>query len=353
MPSDILLSIRGLKTHFSTPAGIVSAVDGVSFDLTRGETLGLVGESGSGKTVTALSVMQLYAKPQGRIVAGQILFDGQDIAAMGEKDMYRIRGNSIAMIFQEPMTSLNPVYTIGRQIVEALRAHRSIDKKEAWAIALESLKKVGIPDPERRLRSYPHELSGGMRQRAMIAMAISCKPTLLIADEPTTALDVTIQAQILQLLRELKETMGMSMLMITHDLGVIAEVADKVAVMYGGRIAEFAETSSLFAQPMHPYTRGLMDSIPDIEKESAQLYSIPGTVPSLIGETKGCRFANRCPRALSRCAIDTPDLIEAAPGHLVACWNRLGAGEDELLDKKSPEAKPRPRKPAGGKGGQP
>ncbi len=353
MPSDILLSIRGLKTHFSTPVGIVSAVDGVSFDLTRGETLGLVGESGSGKTVTALSVMQLYAKPQGRIVAGKILFEGKDITAMGEKDMYNIRGNSISMIFQEPMTSLNPVYTIGRQIVEAIRAHRAIDKKEAWAIALEALKQVGIPDPERRLRSYPHELSGGMRQRAMIAMAISCKPTLLIADEPTTALDVTIQAQILQLLRELKETMGMSMLMITHDLGVIAEVADKVAVMYGGRIAEYAETASLFASPMHPYTRGLMDSIPDIEKESAQLYSIPGTVPSLIGETKGCRFANRCPRALPRCTEEAPELVEAAPGHLVACWNRLGAGDEGPQDKRSSEAEPQSRRMTKGEGAQP
>ncbi len=326
MAGDMLLSIRGLKTHFSTPAGIVSAVDGVSFDLERGETLGLVGESGSGKTVTALSVMKLYAKPQGRIVAGQILFDGKDIAAMDDRAMHEIRGNSIAMIFQEPMTSLNPVYTIGRQIVEAVRAHRKIDRKEAWGIALEALKKVGIPDPERRLKSYPHELSGGMRQRAMIAMAISCRPTLLIADEPTTALDVTIQAQILQLIRELKESMGMSVLMITHDLGVIAEVADKVAVMYGGRIAEFADTASLFAQPMHPYTRGLMDSIPDIEKESTQLYSIPGTVPSLIGETKGCRFANRCPRAITRCSTEAPELLEASPGHLVACWNRLEAG---------------------------
>jgi peptide/nickel transport system ATP-binding protein/oligopeptide transport system ATP-binding protein len=326
MAGDMLLSIRGLKTHFSTPAGIVSAVDGVSFDLERGETLGLVGESGSGKTVTALSVMKLYARPQGRIVAGQILFDGKDIAVMDDREMHEIRGNSIAMIFQEPMTSLNPVYTIGRQIVEAIRAHRKIDRKEAWGIALEALKKVGIPDPERRLKSYPHELSGGMRQRAMIAMAISCTPTLLIADEPTTALDVTIQAQILQLIRELKESMGMSVLMITHDLGVIAEVADKVAVMYGGRIAEYADTASLFAQPMHPYTRGLMDSIPDIEKESAQLYSIPGTVPSLIGETRGCRFANRCPRAIARCSTETPELLEAAPGHRVACWNRLEAG---------------------------
>lgn len=327
MPADILLSIRGLKTHFSTPAGIVTAVDGVSFDLRRGETLGLVGESGSGKTVTALSVMQLYAKPQGKIVAGEILFDGRDIAKMSDRDMHTIRGNSIAMIFQEPMTSLNPVYTIGKQIVEAIRAHRKISKQEAWAIALESLKKVGIPDPERRLTSFPHELSGGMRQRAMIAMAISCKPTLLIADEPTTALDVTIQAQILQLIRELRETLGMSVLMITHDLGVIAEITDRVAVMYAGRIAEYSDTVSLFADPMHPYTRGLMDSIPDIEKETKQLYSIPGTVPSLLGETVGCRFANRCEYASSICSQKAPDMEEAAPGHWVACWNRQGRAE--------------------------
>jgi len=324
MPGDVLLSIRGLKTHFSTPAGIVTAVDGVSFDLKRGETLGLVGESGSGKTVTALSVMQLYAKPQGKIVAGEILFEGRDISKMSDRDMHTIRGNSISMIFQEPMTSLNPVYTIGKQIVEAIRAHRKISKKEAWAIALESLKKVGIPDPERRLTSFPYELSGGMRQRAMIAMAISCNPTLLIADEPTTALDVTIQAQILQLIRELRENLGMSVLMITHDLGVIAEVTDRVAVMYAGRIAEYSDTVSLFADPMHPYTRGLMDSIPDIEKETKQLYSIPGTVPSLLGETIGCRFANRCDYASSICSEKAPDMEEAAPGHWVACWNRLG-----------------------------
>ena len=326
MAGDVLLSIRGLKTHFSTPAGIVTAVDGVSFDLKRGETLGLVGESGSGKTVTALSVMRLYAKPQGRIVAGEIVFDGQDITKMADRDMHTIRGNSISMIFQEPMTSLNPVYTIGRQIAEAIQAHRKIKTKEAWDIALDSLKKVGIPDPERRLHSFPYEMSGGMRQRAMIAMAISCKPTLLIADEPTTALDVTIQAQILQLIGELKEKLGMSILMITHDLGVVAEITDRVVVMYAGRVAEYSDTVSLFAEPMHPYTRGLMDSIPDIEKETAQLYSIPGTVPSLLGETVGCRFANRCDRATSICSEKAPEMLEAAQGHWVSCWNRLGAG---------------------------
>jgi peptide/nickel transport system ATP-binding protein/oligopeptide transport system ATP-binding protein len=330
MSDEVLLSIRGLKTHFSTPAGIVTAVDGVSFDLKHGETLGLVGESGSGKTVTALSVMQLYAKPQGRIVAGEILFEGQDITKIHDRDMYKIRGNSISMIFQEPMTSLNPVYTIGRQIVEAIRAHRKIGKKEAWGIALDSLKKVGIPDPERRLKSFPHEMSGGMRQRAMIAMAISCNPTLLIADEPTTALDVTIQAQILQLIRELREKLGMSILMITHDLGVIAEITDRVAVMYAGRIAEYSDTVSLFAEPMHPYTRGLMDSIPDIEKETKQLYSIPGTVPSLLGETVGCRFANRCNRAMSVCSGKAPAMEEVAPGHWVACWNRVGTKQGDL-----------------------
>jgi len=324
MAGDVLLSIRGLKTHFSTPAGIVTAVDGVSFDLKRGETLGLVGESGSGKTVTALSVMRLYAKPQGRIVAGEIVFDGQDITKMADRDMHTIRGNSISMIFQEPMTSLNPVYTIGRQIAEAIQAHRKIKTKEAWDIALDSLKKVGIPDPERRLHSFPYEMSGGMRQRAMIAMAISCKPTLLIADEPTTALDVTIQAQILQLIGELKEKLGMSILMITHDLAVVAEITDRVVVMYAGRVAEYSDTVSLFADPMHPYTRGLMDSIPDIEKETKQLYSIPGTVPSLLGETVGCRFANRCNRATSVCSEKAPEMLEAAPGHWVSCWNRLG-----------------------------
>lgn len=330
MPGEVLLSIHGLKTHFSTPAGVVTAVDGVSFDVRKGETLGLVGESGSGKTVTALSVMKLYAKPQGRIVEGEILFEGHDITKMDDRDMYKIRGNSISMIFQEPMTSLNPVYTIGRQIVEAICAHKKIGKKEAWIDALDALKKVGIPDPERRLNSFPHELSGGMRQRAMIAMAISCNPTLLIADEPTTALDVTIQAQILQLIRELKDKSGMSVLMITHDLGVIAEVTDRVAVMYAGRIAEYSDTASLFAEPMHPYTRGLMDSIPDIENETKELYSIPGTVPSLLGETVGCRFANRCSRATSLCAEQAPEMVEAASGHWVACWNRMAAANGDI-----------------------
>jgi len=265
-------------------------------------------------------VMRLLAKPQGRIASGQILFEGRDIARLDESEMHKIRGDSISMIFQEPMTSLNPVYTIGDQIVEAIRAHRDVPKAKAMEVALESLVQVGIPDPERRLRSYPHEMSGGMRQRAMIAMAISCKPKLLIADEPTTALDVTIQAQILRLLRDLREQMGMSLMLITHDLGVVAEVADKVVVMYGGRIAESASTLELYANPLHPYTRGLLASRPRIDEETRTLYSIPGTVPTIIGDVPGCRFANRCDRVCAKCQSQTPALREAAQGHFVACW---------------------------------
>jgi peptide/nickel transport system ATP-binding protein/oligopeptide transport system ATP-binding protein len=321
MADEVLLSIRGLKVQFATGGGLVTAVDGVDLDIRKGETLGIVGESGSGKTVTALAVMRLLAKPQGRIAAGTIKFGNLDLATVADSHMHEIRGDAISMIFQEPMTSLNPVYTIGAQIVEAIQVHRKISKQEAMALALESLKKVGIPDPERRLKSYPHEMSGGMRQRAMIAMAISCAPKLLIADEPTTALDVTIQAQILQLLRELRESMSMSLLLITHDLGVVAEVTDRVAVMYGGRIAEFTDTFELFAHPLHPYTQGLMASIPNIDKDTTTLYAIPGTVPTVFGDIVGCRFANRCARATPRCTEETPLPEELRPGHLVACWN--------------------------------
>jgi peptide/nickel transport system ATP-binding protein len=318
---ELLLSVRGLKVQFATGAGLVTAVDDVSLDIRKGETLGIVGESGSGKTVTALAIMRLLAKPQGRISRGEILFGGLDLAAVDDSSMHLIRGDAISMIFQEPMTSLNPVYTIGDQIVEAIRVHKRLSRKDAMSIALDSLKRVGIPDPERRLRSYPHELSGGMRQRAMIAMAISCAPKLLIADEPTTALDVTIQAQILQLLKELRESMSMSLLLITHDLGVIAEVTDRVVVMYGGRVAEYCDTLALFANPLHPYTQGLLASIPKIDRESDSLYAIPGTVPTVIGDMAGCRFANRCERASAKCSESTPVPEELLPGHWVACWN--------------------------------
>lgn len=324
MSDDILLSVQNLKVQFATGAGLVTAVDGVSLDLRRGETMGIVGESGSGKTVTALSVMRLLAKPQGRIASGRIMFRDMDLAAMDEGKMHEIRGDAISMIFQEPMTSLNPVYTVGTQIIEAIRVHRPIPRREAREIALESLKQVGIPDPERRLDSYPHELSGGMRQRAMIAMAISCRPSLLIADEPTTALDVTIQAQILQLLRELREKLDMSMLLITHDLGVVAEVTDRVAVMYGGRVAEYSDTVSLFTKPLHPYTNGLLSSIPKIDRDDGPLYTIPGTVPTIIGDVQGCRFANRCEKATDKCRKSTPVLEEIEPGHMVACWDVHG-----------------------------
>jgi len=319
--NNTLLSIRGLKVQFLTGSGRITAVDGIDLDLYSGETLGIVGESGSGKTVTALSVMNLLAKPQGRIAKGEIIFDKINLTKLDESEMYAIRGNSISMIFQEPMTSLNPVYTIGRQIVEAVRVHRKISKQEASRIALESLIKVGIPDPERRLNSYPHELSGGMRQRAMIAMAISCKPKLLIADEPTTALDVTIQEQILQLLKKLQKEMGMSIMLITHNLGVVAEVADRIAVMYGGRIAEYTDTFSLFANPLHPYTIGLLASIPRIDQESESLYAIPGSVPTIFGDVEGCRFANRCQWASHQCFAETPKMQEVSPGHFIACFN--------------------------------
>jgi oligopeptide/dipeptide ABC transporter ATP-binding protein len=318
---DTLLRIEGLKVQFSTGSGLITAVDGVDLDIRKGETLGIVGESGSGKTVTALSIMRLLAKPQGRIAAGKILLGELDLASIDESKMHEIRGAAISMIFQEPMTSLNPVYTIGTQIVEAIRVHKKATKQEARAIALDSLKKVGIPDPERRLDSFPFELSGGMRQRAMIAMAISCAPALLIADEPTTALDVTIQAQILQLLRQIRETTDMSLLLITHDLGVVAEVTDRVAVMYGGRIAEFCATEDLFAAPLHPYTSGLMDSIPRLDQEKEVLYAIPGTVPTIMGDIQGCRFANRCPLADEQCSIATPPLEEKRPNHFAACWH--------------------------------
>src|SRR5205823_1258185 len=297
-PARAILDIDNLQTHFFTAAGVVRAVDGVSYSVRSGETLGVVGESGCGKSVTALSVLRLVANPPGRIVGGRIRFEGKNLLDLTESEMEEIRGNDISMIFQEPMTSLNPLLTVGRQIAEAIELHRGLPRREAWNAATDMLRRVHIPEPERRVHAYPHQLSGGMRQRAMIAMALSCNPKLLIADEPTTALDVTIQAQILELLNELKAKLGMAILLITHDMGVIAETAQRVDVMYGAQVVEEAPVRELFKEPLHPYTQGLLRSIPRIDLAATQrqrLEAIPGTVPTLRGDVKpGCRFAPRC-----------------------------------------------------------
>ncbi len=323
---NALLEVEDLRTHFFTRSGVVRAVDGVSFRVGQGETLAVVGESGCGKSVTSLSILRLVATPPGRIVSGRMLFQGESLLDKTEKQMQELRGNEISMIFQEPMTSLNPVLTVGRQIGEAFELHQGLGRAAALARAAEMLRLVQIPEPERRLAQYPHELSGGMRQRVMIAMALSCGPKLLIADEPTTALDVTIQAQILDLMRALKEKSGAAILLITHDLGVVAEMAERVVVMYAGRKVEEAPVEALFGQPRHPYTRGLLGSVPHLE-DAAQdigarqrLAEIPGMVPSLREEIPGCTFAPRCAHAQARCREAYPPLEEKAPGHWVACW---------------------------------
>ncbi len=317
---DPLLEVRDLRTYFHTEEGVARAVDGVSFAVGQGQTLGLVGESGCGKSVSAFSIMRLVPDPPGRIEAGQILLRGRDLLALDEEEMSRVRGDDIAMIFQEPMTSLNPVLTCGFQIAEAVVLHQQVPMQEARARAVEMLQLVGIPAPEQRIDEYPHQLSGGMRQRVMIAMALSCNPDVLIADEPTTALDVTIQAQILALLESLQESLQMAIVMITHDLGVIAETADQVAVMYAGQIVEYAETQSLFARPRHPYTRGLLRSIPRLDDEQERLDIIPGVVPDARAFPPGCRFAPRCPLADDHCRAEAPSLEEIEPGHWANCW---------------------------------
>ena len=317
-----LLEIQGLKTHFATDDGWLHAVDGVDLALHAGETVCVVGESGCGKSVTARTVMKLIDMPPGRIVAGRILWKGRDLVPLAPREMQAIRAREIAMIFQEPMTSLNPVFTVGDQIGESLRLHEGLSRREARDRAIELLRLVRIPTPDKRVRDYPHQFSGGMRQRVMIAMALACKPQLLIADEPTTALDVTIQAQILELLAELKAEMGMAILLITHAMGVVAEVAQRVVVMYAGQVVEEAPVAELFARPRHPYTRGLIRSIPRLGASTAQkarLEAIPGTVPKLIEPGPGCRFASRCRHAQAACLSATPVLWEAAPGHRVAC----------------------------------
>jgi oligopeptide/dipeptide ABC transporter ATP-binding protein len=315
-----LLEVRGLRTAFATDAGTITAVDGVSFALEPGRTLGLVGESGCGKSVTALSIMGLVASPPGRIAAGEILFEGEDLLKLTPARMRAVRGDRISMIFQEPMTSLNPAFTIGDQIVEGILRHRAIGRDAARRQALEMLERVRMPSPERRFDDYPHRLSGGMRQRAMIAMALALRPRLLIADEPTTALDVTIQAQILELMRMLRDDTGTAIILITHDLGVVAELAQDVAVMYAGRIVEMAPVEALFAEPQHPYTIGLLGSIPRLHREQARLPAIEGQVPDPRAMPPGCRFAPRCPFRTAQCDAD-PALEVLAPRHAAACWN--------------------------------
>ena len=321
-----LLEVEDLKTWFYTRDGIVRAVDGVSCRVHAGETLAVVGESGCGKSVTSLSILRLIASPPGRIVGGRLLFEGRDLLRLSEAEMRAIRGDQISMIFQEPMTSLNPVLTIGRQVAETLTVHRGLEHSRAAEHAIEMLRVVKIPEAERRVAQYPHELSGGMRQRVMIAMALACSPKLLIADEPTTALDVTIQAQILDLMRELQSDTGAAIILITHDLGVVAEMAQRVVVMYAGRKVEEAAVDVLFERPLHPYTRGLLGSMPRLEDAEAQgsarkrLVEIPGMVPSLKEEVRGCVFAPRCSHAQARCREAYPPLEEHATGHWAACW---------------------------------
>ncbi len=318
-----LLEIKNLKTYFYTEDGVVKAVDGVDFAVYPGEVLGLVGESGCGKSVTLLSAMRLISKP-GKIIDGEIDFDGQNLLNLSESEMTHVRGNRISMIFQQPQTALNPVFKIGDQIAEVLNVHQDLGKEVGWKRAIELLKMVGIPEAERRAESFPHELSGGMAQRVMIAMALACVPELLIADEPTTALDVTIQAQILDLMRGLRNQVNASVILITHDLGVVAEMAERVAVMYAGRIVEQADVKTLFSKPLHPYTQGLMGSIPVLGKIKDRLDVIPGSVPNLVNLPPGCRFAPRCKARIDHqlqiCTEAEPDLIEAASGHSVRCW---------------------------------
>jgi len=319
-----LLDVKNLKTHFFTDEGVVRAVDGVDLYIDQGETLGVVGESGCGKSVTALSIMKLIPQPPGRIVEGEINYNGTNLVNLPANQLRKIRGKEISMVFQEPMTSLNPVFTCGEQIAEALRLHEGLGRRDAMARTVEMLKLVHIPNAERRVKEYPHQLSGGMRQRVMIAMALSCSPKLLIADEPTTALDVTIQAQILDLLNELKSKLRMAVMLITHDMGVIAETAQRVVVMYAAKVAEEAPVAELFKEPLHPYTQGLLRSIPRIDLDATErrrLETIPGTVPTLRGEiAPGCRFAPRCPFVKSVCTEQDPILKEVKPGHKVACW---------------------------------
>ncbi len=318
MAKEVLLEVKDLKVHFRTDEGIAKAVDGISYNLYKKEVLGIVGESGSGKSVNSLAIMRLLAS--NAIVSGDILFRGKSLFKLRESEMRKIRGADIAMIFQEPMTSLNPVFTIGYQLIEAITLHQDVSEQEAIERAISMLEIVGIPDPAKRLWSYPHEFSGGMRQRVMIAMALSCNPSLLIADEPTTALDVTIQAQILDLMLDLREKFGSSVIMITHDLGVVAETCDRVVVMYAGKIMEKADVYTLFSEPAHPYTQALLESLPRLDKRQEKLKAIPGVVPSPYEMPKGCRFCTRCEYANKKCFEEEPPMVDLGNGHFAACW---------------------------------
>jgi oligopeptide/dipeptide ABC transporter ATP-binding protein len=326
MNNDALLAIQSLRTCFQTPAGIARAVDGVSLNVHESQVLGIVGESGCGKSVLSLSILRLLPMPPAFFDGGAIFFRGRNLLDLSMEELRSIRGNEISMIFQEPMTALNPVFTVGDQLAEVYRVHRGLSRKEAWQRAIGMLERVGVPAPESRVREYPFQLSGGMRQRVMIAMALACRPKLLIADEPTTALDVTIQAQILDLMEKLKEEMGTAIILISHDLGVIAEMAQEVAVMYTGRVVERADTLELFDHPLHPYTRGLMQAIPgpDMSMADGELYEIPGVVPSLTDLPQGCSFHPRCALADEICRTRPPDLTEVRPGHWAACWMVTG-----------------------------
>ena len=331
--SENILTVKDLKTYFYTASGIAKAVDGVSFNIAKGETMGIVGESGSGKSVTSSSIIRLLPPRTGKIVGGSIEFEGKDALALSKKELNDFRGKDIAVIFQDPMTSLDPVFKIGKQMTEMIMAHQNVTKDEAWKMAVEALSKVGIPEPEKRMNSYPYELSGGMCQRVIIAMAVCCKPKLIIADEPTTALDVTVQAQVLELLKELQRDMDTAILLITHNLGVVWEMCDKVMVMYAGNTVEFTDTKTLYSNPRHPYTWGLLDSMPKLSDESkGELKTIPGTPPDLRLTGKCCNFYNRCPYVTEACTQSVPPLVEVEPGHFVACHrqnltNKLEKGE--------------------------
>ncbi|HER43888.1 MAG TPA: ABC transporter ATP-binding protein [Candidatus Eisenbacteria bacterium] len=323
--AEELLKVDSLKTVFRTEDGTARAVDGVSFTVGRGETVGLVGESGCGKSVTALSIMRLITDPPGRIESGSVIFEGRDLLSISEKEMRKVRGNDISIVFQEPLSSLNPVFTCGEQIREAIALHQKLGRGESKKKAIEMLRLVRIPDPEKRYGSYPHQMSGGMRQRVMIAMALSCQPKLLIADEPSTALDVSVQAQIIELLAELRDSMDMAILLITHDLAVVAQMADRVVVMYAGAVVEESPVRDLFASPAHPYTKGLIDSLPKLGQYLDRLPMIPGTVPDPIDLPPGCRFSDRCPRRFEKCAAEPP-LFDLAGGRRARCWLREREG---------------------------
>ena len=328
MGKDLLLEVKNLKTYFYTDEGVVRAVDGMSFEIKEGETLGMIGESGCGKSVSALSIMRLIPQPPGRIIEGEINFQGENLREKSEPELRKIRGNEIAMVFQEPMTSLNPLFTIGDQIAEAVVLHQKVDKREAQFRVVEMLERVGMPSPERRAHQYPHQLSGGMRQRAMIAMALSCNPDLLIADEPTTALDVTIQAQILELMERFKKDTEMALLLITHNLGVIAEVSDRVVLVYAGKTVEYADAISIFKRPKHPYMMGLLESAPRLDDVSEKLKVIKGVVPTALNLPGGCRFHPRCEKVMDVCKVKPPSILEVEKNHWVQCWLYDSEGKD-------------------------